>query len=94
MRCERDCLNCPLPVCKHDLEDSKKKVDTSSQDKIKEKSRRYYAAHREELIEKSRNYYREHRDEINAKRKLKYAAKKMAVAGKKVRPCIKRQGRK
>ena len=61
VKCGTDCLNCPLPQCKHDVVEVKAKKKQPEKPKDYHKpgyNKAYYAAHAEELKEKARKRYR------------------------------------
>lgn len=72
MRCNKDCLNCSLPKCKHDIEDEKELINEIVHKRKLENTRRYNARHREELKVKHRAWYEAHREEHNVKAKARY----------------------
>ena len=83
MKCNKDCLNCTLPKCRHDIEDERKDLDKRYE---KVRHAQYYQAHKEEIkrknrehyyknrhSEKNHEYYMAHKDEINKRNQERYA---------------------
>ena len=60
VKCGTDCLNCPLPKCKHDVVETRAKKKPEKQKDYHKPgyNKAYYAAHAEELKEKARKRYR------------------------------------
>ena len=80
MRCDRDCLNCQLPACLHDMESDQGKERNARnchkyymthKDTISAKHKEWYMANKEKRTAQLRAYYYEHRDEISRQRKQK-----------------------
>ena len=81
--CNKNCLECELPKCIHDIEDQHAYI-RDNYDRIRHAE--YYKAHRDERLnkqkeydEKYRNserchdYYERHKEEINKKNQERYA---------------------
>lgn len=77
MRCDKDCLNCKLPVCKHDIEDAPK----VEKEKRKRGRPRIHPvvvrSHKRGRPRKDRSnywneYYAKNGDELRAKRRQQY----------------------
>lgn len=58
-KCNKDCLNCILPKCRHDIEDEYKDLEKRYE---KVRHAEYYKAHREEIKDKVRKYNAENRN--------------------------------
>lgn len=76
MRCNKDCLNCVLPKCKHDIEDQPEIIDDWVRKKKREVSKRWDAAHREHNRKKSKAWYETNREAHKAKVLARYWEKK------------------
>lgn len=73
------CLNCPLPDCKRDERNERRKAQLKKRDR-REYMRAYYQAHKETAKKEEREYYYAHKDEINkrsAERRVKKNAGKV-----------------
>ncbi len=57
MKCNKDCLNCKLPACIHDLED----VEEYISDRQRRHKAKYYLQHQAERLAKQREYDKTHR---------------------------------
>lgn len=81
-KCNKDCLNCILPKCRHDIEDERKDLDKRYE---RVRHAQYYQAHKEEIkrknqeyniknrnSEKCHEYYMAHKDEINKRNRERY----------------------
>ena len=81
--CKKNCLECELPKCLHDVEDQRESIRTNYE---RVKHAEYYKAHRKERLEKQKeydskfrtaeknhDYYMKHKAEINKKNQERYA---------------------
>ena len=74
-KCNDDCLNCPLPMCKYDQ--GKTEVISISdykdrKDYIRQYRREYYQKNKERIKEHQRKYRRTHREKVNEIRRKSY----------------------
>lgn len=56
-KCDKNCLNCELPKCIHDIEDERKMLKEKYKLSEKERHAKYYQEHKAEIIEKSKDRY-------------------------------------
>ncbi len=70
MKCDKDCLNCKLPVCRHDM---------SSAEANREHCREYYQKHKEEIKKKHRERYAKNREVLKSKALARYYANKEEI---------------
>lgn len=81
-KCDKDCLNCKLSTCIHDLED----VEEYIRDRVRKRKAQYYLDNKIErdakqkeydkkhrTAEKCHKYYMEHKEQINKKNQERYA---------------------
>ena len=83
-KCNKDCLNCLLPKCVHDIEDRSEDIREryekirhaeyykNNRNQVIEKAKEYNSKNR--TSEKCRDYYLRHKTEINRKRRERYSA--------------------
>lgn len=76
MRCNKDCLNCIFPRCKHDVEDQPEIIESYVRQRKRENSKRWDAAHREYNRQRTKAWYEAHREEHIAKASARYWEKK------------------
>ena len=64
-KCDKDCLNCKLPKCIHDIEDEcimrKQKVDEVQKGKERIRHAKYYKENKAEIDAKQKEYDRKYR---------------------------------
>ena len=61
MKCNKDCLNCQLLRCVHDIEDRDEYVRDFQRKKDRERHAKYYLEHKAEIDAKQKEYDKKHR---------------------------------
>lgn len=74
---ELDCLQCPLPRCKHDVPDF---YEEYVRERKRETSRKWDSEHREYCREKSKAWYQENREHHKKRCLANYYKRKEARA--------------
>lgn len=85
MKCDKNCLNCSLEKCVHDIEDRMAYIKDFERKKDRIRHKKYYLEHKEEIDAKQKEYdaknrntetqhryWEKHKDELKAKHKLRY----------------------